>query len=160
MPSWNRHCVRRPRVDDEFAVLRAREDAPYLTVEAQGDAQHQRDGNQDRGDTEKDAATASAREGGSDPREDALRGDLLPLVVAAELLPVEVAADVAAGPRLARTGGEPLGDRGRLGGCGAVFERLMQKFFRRSVHKNKVCRVTISRTIRPKRLFRSLTPSW
>lgn len=88
-------------VDDEFAVLRAREDAPYLTVEAQGDAQHQRDGNQDRGDTEKDAATASAREGGSDPREDALRGDLLPLVVAAELLPVEVAADVAAGPRLA-----------------------------------------------------------
>ena len=75
-------------------------------------------------------------------------------------LPVEVAADVAAGPCLARIGGEPLGDRSGLGGGGAVFERLMQKFFRRSVHKNKVCRMKISRTIWPKRLFRSLTPSW
>ena len=149
-----------PPVDDEFAVLRIRKDAPYLTVETQGDAQHQRDGNHDGGDAKKNAAPPAAREGGFDPREDALRGDLLPLVVAAGLLPVEVAADVATGPCLARIGGEPLGDRSGLGGGGAVFERLMQKFFRRSVHKNKVCRMKISRTIWPKRLFRSLTPSW
>ena len=99
-----------PPVDDEFAVLRIRKDAPYLTVETQGDAQHQRDGNHDGGDAKKNAAAPAAREGGFDPREDALRGDLLPLVVAAGLLPVEVAADVAAGPCLARIGGEPLGD--------------------------------------------------
>ena len=81
-----------PPVDDEFAVLRIRKDAPYLTVETQGDAQHQRDGNHDGGDAKKNAAAPAAREGGFDPREDALRGDLLPLVVAAGLLPVEVAA--------------------------------------------------------------------
>ena len=52
-----------PPVDDEFAVLRIRKDAPYLTVETQGDAQHQRDGNHDGGDAKKNAAAPAAREG-------------------------------------------------------------------------------------------------
>lgn len=113
-------------VDDKFAVLRTREDASHLPVEAQGDAQDQQDGNQDGGNPEQDTAATAARERGFDPRKDAFRIDLRLPVIAAGLLPVEIAADVAAGPRLARIGGEPFGDRSRFGGGGAVFERPMQ----------------------------------
>ena len=136
-PSWNKHCVRRPLSTTNSSYSAAEKMPLYLTVEAQGDTQDHTTGITTAATRKKNAASASACECGFDPCKKSFRIDLRLFAVATGLSAVEIAADVTTGPRLPRIGGEPLGDRSSLGGSGAVFERLMQKFFQ------KVCSIKI-----------------